>query len=90
MATGEHLPNRVVFKQFLKSGAMDFCQLDSCRLGGLNEIIPIILMAAKYEGRPILISYYLIEQNVSFVSLFSLLAVYSLGNEIGYSDTGIC
>ena len=47
VATGEHCQNRVMFKQFLQAGAMDFCQIDSCRVGGVNEIISILLMAAK-------------------------------------------
>lgn len=49
VATGEHCHNRVMFKQFLASGAMDFCQIDSCRLGGINEIIAVILLAAKFN-----------------------------------------
>ena len=51
VATGEHCQNRVMFKQFLSSGAMQYCQIDACRLGGPNEIIPIILMAAKFNGK---------------------------------------
>ncbi|XP_037498146.1 mitochondrial enolase superfamily member 1 [Rhipicephalus sanguineus] len=47
VATGEQCHNRVMFKQFLQSGAMQFCQIDSCRLGGVNEILAVILMAAK-------------------------------------------
>ena len=52
IATGEHCHNRVMFKQFLESGAMDFCQIDSCRLGGVNEIIAVMLLAEKY-GVPV-------------------------------------
>ncbi|XP_065308376.1 mitochondrial enolase superfamily member 1-like [Dermacentor albipictus] len=47
VATGEQCQNRVMFKQFLQSGALQFCQIDSCRLGGVNEILAVILMAAK-------------------------------------------
>jgi len=47
VATGEHCQNKVMFKQFLKSGAMSVCQIDSCRVGGVNEILSIMLMAAK-------------------------------------------
>ena len=47
VATGEHCQNRVIFKQFLQAGGMDFCQIDSCRVGGVNENISILLMAAK-------------------------------------------
>lgn len=39
--------NRVLFKQFLQSGAMDFCQIDSARIGGVNEILSVYLMAKK-------------------------------------------
>lgn len=49
VATGEHCQNRVMFKQFLESGAMDVCQIDSCRVGGVNEILGILLMAAKLK-----------------------------------------
>jgi L-fuconate dehydratase len=49
VATGEHCHNRVIFKQLFQSGAIDFCQIDSCRLGGVNEILAVMLMAAKYE-----------------------------------------
>lgn len=49
VATGEHCQNRVMFKQFMQSGAIDICQIDSCRVGGVNEILSIMLMAAKYN-----------------------------------------
>lgn len=52
VATGEHCHNRVMFKQFLQAGAMDFCQIDSCRVGGVNELLAIMLMAAKF-GVPV-------------------------------------
>jgi len=52
VATGEHCQNRVMFKQFLQSGAIDFCQIDACRLGGVNEVIAVLLMAAKF-GVPV-------------------------------------
>jgi L-fuconate dehydratase len=52
VATGEHVQNRVVFKQLLQAGAIDFCQVDSCRLGGVNEVISVLLMAAKF-GVPV-------------------------------------
>lgn len=47
VATGEHCQNRVMFKQLLQAGAIDFCQIDSCRLGGVNEVLAVLLMAAK-------------------------------------------
>src|SRR5512136_44964 len=46
VATGEHCQNRVMFKQFITSGALDICQIDSCRLGGVNEVLAVLLMAA--------------------------------------------
>lgn len=52
VATGEHCQNRVLFKQFIESGAIDVVQIDSCRLGGLNEILVVALIAAKY-GKPL-------------------------------------
>ena len=48
VATGEHCHNRVMFKQMLQAGAIDYCQVDAARLGGLNEVIVVLLMAAKY------------------------------------------
>jgi L-fuconate dehydratase len=47
VATGEHCQNRVIFKQLMQSGAIRFCQIDSCRLGGVNEVLAVLLMAAK-------------------------------------------
>jgi len=52
VATGEHCHNRVMFKQLLQAKAIDFCQVDSARLGGLNEVIVVLLMAAKF-GVPV-------------------------------------
>ena len=52
IATGEHAANRVVFKQLLQANAISFCQIDSCRLGGVNENLAVILMAAKF-GVPV-------------------------------------
>ena len=52
VATGEHCANRVLFKQLLQAKAISFCQIDSCRLGGVNENVAVILMAAKF-GVPI-------------------------------------
>ena len=49
IATGEQAHNRVMFKQFLEAEAMDFCQIDSCRLGGVNENIAVLLLAAKFQ-----------------------------------------
>ncbi|MCA1688621.1 MAG: L-fuconate dehydratase [Actinobacteria bacterium] len=52
VATGEHCQNRVVFKQLMQADAISFCQIDSCRLGGVNEVIAVLLMAAKF-GVPV-------------------------------------
>ncbi|KAF2098926.1 enolase C-terminal domain-like protein [Rhizodiscina lignyota] len=52
VATGEMCQNRVIFKQLLQAGAIDVCQIDACRLGGVNEAIAVMLMAAKF-GVPI-------------------------------------
>jgi L-fuconate dehydratase len=51
VATGEHVANRVVFKQLLQAGALDVLQIDACRVGGVNENIAILLLAAKFEVR---------------------------------------
>jgi len=50
VATGEHAHNRVMFKQLLQSNAIQYCQIDSCRLAGPNEILSVYLMAAKFNG----------------------------------------
>ncbi|PWI68852.1 hypothetical protein PCL_01237 [Purpureocillium lilacinum] len=52
VATGEMCQNRVIFKQLLMTGAIDVCQIDACRLGGVNEVLAVLLMAKKY-GVPI-------------------------------------
>lgn len=49
IATGEHVHNRVMFKQFLQAGALQICQPDPCRLGGINEAIAVILLAARFD-----------------------------------------
>ncbi|MEU0897141.1 enolase C-terminal domain-like protein [Streptomyces massasporeus] len=52
VATGEHVANRVVFKQLLQAGAVDIVQIDSARVGGVNENIAVLLLAAKF-GVPV-------------------------------------
>jgi L-fuconate dehydratase len=52
VATGEHCMNRVIFKQLLQAKAISFCQIDSCRVGGVNENLAILMMAAKF-GVPV-------------------------------------
>ncbi|AUG55527.1 L-fuconate dehydratase [Thalassospira marina] len=49
VATGEHCQNRIIFKQFLQADAIDVVQIDSCRVGGVNEIMAILLMAKKFN-----------------------------------------
>lgn len=49
VATGEVCQNRIMFKQFIKEGAIDIVQVDSCRMGGLNEVLAVMLIAAKYD-----------------------------------------
>ncbi len=46
VATGEHAANRIIFKQLLQAEAIDYCQVDACRLGGLNEVLSVLLLAA--------------------------------------------
>jgi L-fuconate dehydratase len=52
VATGEHVQNRVVFKQLLQAGAVDIVQIDAARVGGVNENVAILLLAAKF-GVPV-------------------------------------
>ncbi|CAO3611355.1 unnamed protein product [Mucor hiemalis] len=49
VATGEHIQNRIIFKQLFQAKAIDYCQIDSCRVGGVNEVLAIILMANVFE-----------------------------------------
>ena len=52
VATGEMCQNRIIFKQMIVGGAIDVVQIDACRMGGLNEVLAVLLMAAKY-GLPV-------------------------------------
>lgn len=52
VATGEHVQNRIIFKQMFQTSAIGFCQIDACRLGGVNEVLAVILLAAKF-GVPV-------------------------------------
>ena len=52
VASGEHCQNRILFKQFVRSDAIDIVQVDACRLAGLNEILTVYMIAAKY-GKPV-------------------------------------
>jgi L-fuconate dehydratase len=51
VATGEHTHNRIMFKQLLQARAVDVVQIDACRVGGVNEILAILLLAAKFGVR---------------------------------------
>ena len=52
VATGEAAANQVIFKQLLQAGAISVCQVDACRVGGVNEVLAILLLAAKF-GVPV-------------------------------------
>jgi L-fuconate dehydratase len=52
VATGEMAQNRVIFKQLLQAEAIGACQIDACRLGGVNEVLAVLLLAAKF-GVPV-------------------------------------
>jgi L-fuconate dehydratase len=52
VATGEHAANRVIFKQLMQAEAIDYCQIDACRLGGVNEVLAVLLLAARF-GVPV-------------------------------------
>jgi L-fuconate dehydratase len=52
VATGEHIQNRVIFKQLFQAQAIDVCQIDACRIGGVNEAISVLLLAARF-GIPV-------------------------------------
>src|SRR3954449_10339311 len=52
IATGEHCQNRTMFKQLMQAEAIGVCQLDACRLGGVNEVLAVLLLAARF-GVPV-------------------------------------
>jgi L-fuconate dehydratase len=52
VATGEHCANRVLFKQLMQADAISFCQVDACRVGGVNEVLAVLLLAARF-GVPV-------------------------------------
>jgi L-fuconate dehydratase len=49
VATGEMCHSRVMFKQFMQAKGLGVCQIDSCRLGGVNEILAVLLLAKKFD-----------------------------------------
>jgi L-fuconate dehydratase len=79
VATGEHCANRVIFKQLLQAQAIAFCQIDSCRLGGVNENLAVMLMAAKF-GVPVC-------PHAGGVGLCELVQHLSMFDYIGISGT---
>ena len=52
VATGEHVMNRIAFKQLFQAEAVDVCQIDACRVAGVNEVLAILLLAKKF-GVPV-------------------------------------
>lgn len=49
VATGEMCQNRIMFKQFMSRQAIDIVQIDACRMGGVNEVLAVLLLAAKFQ-----------------------------------------
>lgn len=49
LATGEMIQNKVIFKQFIENKSLDYCQIDSCRIASINEILPVLLIASKFN-----------------------------------------
>ncbi len=52
VAAGEHVPNRIVFKNYLQLGALGFCQVDAVRVAGVSEFLAVSMMARK-RGIPV-------------------------------------
>jgi L-fuconate dehydratase len=48
VATGEHVQNRIIFKQLMQADAIEYCQIDACRVASINEVVAILLLAAKF------------------------------------------
>jgi L-fuconate dehydratase len=86
VAAGEHVPNRVVFKQLLQAGALDIMQIDACRVGGVSENIANLLLAAKF-GIPVIPH----AGGVGLCELVQHLAMFdyvALGNGTGLAEGG--
>lgn len=49
VASGEQVPSPVIFKQLLQSGAIGYCQIDATRLGGVNDVLAVVLLAKKFK-----------------------------------------
>ena len=90
VATGEHCHNRVMFKQLLQAEAIAFCQVDACRLGGVNEVLAVLLLAAKF-GVPVcphaggvgLCEY------VQHLAIIDYIAISGIARRIASSSTSI-
>ena len=67
VATGEMCQNRVVFKQLIMSGAIDVCQIDACRMGGVNEVLAVLLMAKKWVSPLLSFPLFLIPSSHQFL-----------------------
>ncbi|WP_153559275.1 enolase C-terminal domain-like protein, partial [Roseimaritima sediminicola] len=82
MACGEHAASPVIFKQLLKSGAIGYCQIDATRVAGVNDVMAILLMAAKY-GVPVC-------PHGGGIALCNMIAHYGMWDQIavaGHSGT---
>lgn len=77
VAAGEQVPSPVIFKQLLKSGALTHCQIDATRLAGVNDVIAVILMAAKF-GIPVC-------PHGGGIGLCNMIQHYSLWDQIAVS-----
>jgi L-fuconate dehydratase len=77
VAAGEQVPSPVIFKQLLKSGALTHCQIDATRLGGVNDVIAVVLMAAKF-GIPVC-------PHGGGIGLCNMIQHYSLWDQIAVS-----
>lgn len=85
MACGEQAASPVIFKQLLKSNAIGYCQIDSCRVAGVSDVMAIILMAAKCNI-PVC-------PHGGGIALCNLIQHYSIWDQIavsGHSDTQLC
>ncbi len=81
-ACGEHAASPVIFKQLLKSGAIQYCQIDAVRVGGVNDVMAIVLMAAKF-GVPVC-------PHGGGIALCNMIQHYGMWDQIavsGHSDT---
>lgn len=69
VATGEMCANRVMFKQMFQAKALQFCQIDSARIGGVNEILSVYLMAYKFNGNIFIILFKITKVYISIIAV---------------------